>query len=243
MTAALDVVALRAIDAVFDDMVVPLERERAEEIAAHWAELQAKNPHLWNGRVLVQHAWEIVGGVYRARYAAINFATMLAWRDKGFPGPPMRNGFAAAALRARDGAFLMGLMAETTANAGRWHFPAGTPDLQDVTADGRVDLAASLVRELREETGLEATEVVIDPRWYAVEAGPRVAFLRIVDLPLDADAARALILSRLPSLAEQELADIVIVRTRADVDRQRSPPFFAAFLDAALEGRLPQAAR
>jgi 8-oxo-dGTP pyrophosphatase MutT (NUDIX family) len=231
--------ALRNIDARFDDVELPFEREHAGAISAHWKNLTAANPHLWNGRVIVQHAWTMEGDIYRARYVAINYASMLYWRDNGFPGPKLRNGFAAAALRSRDGAFVLGVMGQSTANAGKHHMPAGTPDLSDVRDDGSVDLAGSLIREMSEETGLQPSEYVVGNTWYAVEAEPRVAFIKIVDLPLSAEDARALILKRLPTLAEVELIDCVIVRASADIDRQWTPLFFQMFLDQALAGRLP----
>ena len=56
----------------------------------------------------------------------------IAWRDWGFPDRAVRNCFSAGAIRASDGAFVLGVMGAQTANAGKIYFPAGTPDPSDV---------------------------------------------------------------------------------------------------------------
>ena len=93
------------------------------------------------------------GDRLRASYFETDFASFLAWRDWGFPDRDVFNGFGMGALRCSDGAFLLGEMADHTANAGRIYFPAGTPDLDDVKL-GAVDIAGSIAREIEEETGL-----------------------------------------------------------------------------------------
>lgn len=224
---------LSAIEARLEPVPWPFAAERAEEIAAHWEKLRGANPHLWNGKILLQHRWSLSGCVYRAGYTPADYAAFLAWRDFGWPGPPMRNGFAMAALQAADGAFLLGRMGAHTANPGRVYFPAGTPDLDDVTPEGQVDLAGSVMRELAEETGLRADEVTFAEGWRAVIDGPRVAFMKAARLALPAAEARALMLERMSGLPEQELDDIVIVRRAADIDVQTMPGFAAAYLAAA----------
>ena len=81
-----------------------------------------------------------------------------------------------AALRAADGAFLLGRMAKHTANAGKVYFPSGTPDPNDVRDGGIVDLDGSVRRELLEETGLISTDAK-PGGWHAVLAGARVALI------------------------------------------------------------------
>ncbi len=117
-----------------------------------------------------------------------------------------------------------------TVNAGQIYFAAGTPDLDDVLADGTVDLAGSLLRELGEETGLRPDEVSPADSWTAVLTDGRVAFMREVLIDLPADEARALILQRLGTLPEQELSDIAVARSAADIDEARMPLFMQAFL-------------
>jgi 8-oxo-dGTP pyrophosphatase MutT (NUDIX family) len=205
-------------------------RENEAGIAAHWARISADKPAMFNGRVLLQHRAAISDGVFHARYFETDYAAFMTWRDAGHPGPALRNGFAMGALRARDGAFLCGRMSGHTANGGMVYFAAGTPDRSDVRADGTVDLAGSVLRELAEETGLSETDVRIGEGWHAVFSPGRVAFMRPLTIDLPAEAARALMLSRMEGLEEQELDDIVILRSAADCDAHRMPLFMKPYL-------------
>ena len=162
-------------------------------------------------------------------YFETDFASFLAWRDWGFPDQSVRNAFPQAALLSADGAFLLGVMGGHTANAGRVYFPSGTPDLNDVEGD-RVDVAGSLVRELREETGLDASDLTIQPGWTAVFEGPLIALFRVVRSTEPAATLRQRILGNLAGIAGPELADIHIVRSPADHD-SRMTGYVTAYLD------------
>ena len=225
---------LDRIEAVYAPRDWAFAHERTDEIAAHWAGLTAANPALFDGRVLLQYQRHVEGRVLHARYLETSFSAFISWRDFGWPDRTVANGFAMAALRARDDAFLLGEMASHTANPGRIYFAAGTPDLEDVTPDGRVDLLGSALRELTEETGISLGEVEIGEGWTAVVEGQRIAFMRSVIIDLPADEARALILSRLAEEERPELSDIRIVRSTADIDRARMPDFTCAFLEREL---------
>lgn len=229
---------LAALDMRYRPIDWPFARERRAEIDAHWAKVTAANPHVFNGQVLIQYGWTIEAGVYRASYSPVDYASFLAWRDFGWPDRTVRNGFAMAALQASDGAFVLGMMGAQTSNAGRIYFPGGTPDHDDVTPDGRVDLDGSLRRELSEETGLTPHEVMIENRWFGVVEGPRVAFLKPARLIWPAEEARAQLRRRLVTLAEQELGDIVIVRGAHEIREPTMPPFAAAYMRAVFDGRL-----
>jgi 8-oxo-dGTP pyrophosphatase MutT (NUDIX family) len=237
LSEAFQFARITTIDAVLEAFDWPFAREQAAGIEALWQRETAKVPALFNGEVLIQHRGTVEGTVFRAGYSITRYKAFLAWNRLGCPGLPVRNGFAMAALQARDGAYLLGVMAAHTANAGKIYFAAGTPDRGDLTADGRVDLAGSVMRELTEETGLGPADVTLDTDWLAVIGASRAAFMRHVRIDLPADEARALILARMAHLPEQELADIHIARGPADIDPAHMPPFQCAFLAHAFAQR------
>jgi 8-oxo-dGTP pyrophosphatase MutT (NUDIX family) len=214
--------------------VWPFRVERAAGIAAHWEERKAAQPALYDGRVLLlgRHGFETRADgtiALRGEYFETDFSAFLAWRDFGFPGPEVCNGFSMAALRTSDGAFILGEMAGHTSNPGAIYFAAGTPDRQDVFGD-RVDLEASATRELEEETGIPAGETTYDSRWIVVHAPPRVACMKIMRLGMSAEAAKARIDAFLASEDRPELAAVHIARGPDDLDPARALPFVQDFL-------------
>lgn len=224
------IVALDRVEARVEPYDWVFARESEPEIAAHWAKISAGKPAMFNGRVMLQHRAVIEGGIFRAGYFETDYAAFMSWRDFGHPGPVVRNGFAMAALRAADGAFLLGKMGEHTANPGKVYFAAGTPDREDVRPDGSLDLAGSVTRELCEETGLTLDEIAVEESWTAVILEGRIAFMRPVSVPLPADEARALMLSRMAGQEEPELSDIVVIRELSECDSYDMPPFMQRYL-------------
>ena len=166
--------------------------------------------------------------MFSGAYLETDFASFIAWRDWGFPDKAIRNCFAMAALCAADGAYLLGEMAASTANAGKIYFPAGTPEPEDIV-DGSVDLASNVMRELTEETGLTAADVAVAQDWTLVEVGTRLALMKPMRAHDDAEVLRNRILDHLAREEEPELAGVHIVRGPADVDPQRMPPWITAF--------------
>lgn len=194
----------------------PFAAERREEIAAHFADLQRVRSGIWNGRVLLLRSLAIEGRVLRGTCFETDFAGFCAWRDWGFPDARVYNVFSAAALRCADGAFLLGEMAPSTANAGRIYFPCGTPEPDDVDATGFLDLASSVSRELLEETGLAIEALKSAPGWTMVRDRCYLALLRQVTSPLGAAELRASIVDHLAREQRPEFVDIHIVRSPAD---------------------------
>jgi 8-oxo-dGTP pyrophosphatase MutT (NUDIX family) len=205
--------------------------ERRADIDAHFAARRRKTPQLWNGRVLLLSECVVHRRGLSGTFFETDFASFLAWRDWNCPDQTVTNCFAMGALRATDGAFLVGVMGNHTANAGRVYFPAGTPEPQDIRGTV-VDLESNVMREVTEETGLTSGDVHPQFGWCAVTQGPRIALFKILDVAVAADALRARILDHLGREAEPEFTDIRIVRGPDDLDPQM-PVFVAEFLKHA----------
>jgi 8-oxo-dGTP pyrophosphatase MutT (NUDIX family) len=229
---SLPVIPIDHLAFAFEPRRWPFAQARRGEIDAHFAERRAERPQIWNGRVVLASHYRIADRSLAGACFETDFASFLAWRDWGFPAADAVNVFAMGALRSRDGAFLLGVMGPHTANAGRIYFPAGTPEPDDV-ADGALDLAGNVAREVTEETGLDRDDYAAAPGWHAIPAGARLALMKL----LDADAPAADLQRRMRAhIADEkhpELADIRIVRGPADFDPMM-PPFVIAFLSHVL---------
>jgi 8-oxo-dGTP pyrophosphatase MutT (NUDIX family) len=178
--------------------------------------------------VLLLKSFAIDDAVCRGEFFETDFAAFAAWNRWGFPSAGAWNAFAMGALRANDGAFLLGRMGAHTINAGDVYFPAGTPDRADIRGD-RVDLSDSVMREVAEETGLKPDAYQPENGWTIAVAGAQIACIRVLDVALPADALRARILATLACDLEPELTDIVIARGVGDLMPQM-PSFVTAFL-------------
>ncbi len=216
------------LDLTFEPKPWAFANERRAEIDDFFAKLQRKNPAIWNGRVLLMHSHAIEDGVFRGAYLETNYASLAAWGYWGRPAAAVQDCFAAAAILSADGAYLLGRMAPHTFNAGQIYFPAGTPDPSDI-ADGKVDLEFSVRRELKEETGLDASEFTAEPGWTAVVDGGLIIMIKLFESDQSAEALRTRILGQLASEQRPEFSEIRIVRGSADFD-PAMPAFVTAFL-------------
>ena len=195
----------------YDDGPWPFALANAEAINRHWDAETAKNPALFNGKVLVGvECGTGADGIYRGRHISVEFKAFLTWRDWGFDPVHGRNIFASALIRPRDGGFIMGCMADNTSNAGRIYPPSGTLDHSDIGADGTIDLDASMKRELLEETGLHADRFRRGAAWL-VEEGAKACLARVFEADETAADLIAEIRANLDLQEDRELADAVHV--------------------------------
>jgi 8-oxo-dGTP pyrophosphatase MutT (NUDIX family) len=206
----------------------PFRRDRDASIMAHFEQERRRTPAIWNGHILLSrnmrgNAATLTGDCFRT-----DFAGMLAWRAWDWPDRTVFNGFGQGALLTADGAFLMGVMGRNTVNRGKVFFAAGTPDESDIR-DGRLDMMASIFRELTEETGFTADDVTQEGPWIVVRDAQRLAFNRVLRLSLTVDQALERFAAFHAAEDDPELAGLVAVRGPADIV-PAMPPFVPLFL-------------
>lgn len=244
------IIPLRGIDIrLVPGVPWPVSDDMRAAAARHWTEISAANRHLWDGRILgavVSSAGDlslrIEHGVLHAEAREEAFSVFLHWRDAGFPEIGIRNLFGSALIVSSDGALIFGLMGGATANAGRVYPPGGSLEPTDVDDEGRVDVLASIKRELEEETGLSAGEARPGGMVAAFD-GPRISIARLFHFDTPAETLAKRIRANLAAQHHPELDDVVIVRSAADAAAAGSvPPYAAALADAgltALDGERP----
>ncbi len=208
--------------------------QHAGDIDAHWLRRQREQPAMFNGRIFLVCAAELAHGVLSADFFATEFKAYLYWREQGHPETGVRDGFGSALIRSADGAVLLGRQRAGNVNAGLVYPPGGFVDARDVAADGRIDIAASIAREVGEETGLPPTHFAPGPGFHVTFAGPHISMAREFVSPLAAEALRAEIAARLAGDPASELTELVAVRRAAEIEP--SAPLYGRLLVASVVG-------
>ncbi len=221
---------VRALDLAFTDWQWPFAIAHRARIDAHFAEEQRKLPDIFNGIVLLGRNHRVVDDVLHADYFETDFASFLAWRDWGFPDERVFNGFGAGALRASDGAFVLGEMAANTSNAGKIYFASGTPDRNDVRGSV-VDLADSIRRETEEEIGLTEADYRAADAWDVIVTRGVVAMVRMLDAEQSSAALKAKIEANLDAQTHREFSAVHLVGSTAELN-DKMPLYVKAFLTA-----------
>lgn len=212
-------------------------KREATRIDAHWARALLEKPRMFDGKVLLLRDAEIVAGpdgdLMRGGFFDTSFRNFHAWLAFGAPGAGIHNCFAMAALRSSDGAYLLGEMSGHTMNAGQIYFAAGTPDRNDIFGD-KVDLGASVSREMEEETGLAPEEAPPARGWTLIVKGPKIACMQERLLPLTAEEACARFNDFIANDPDPEFVRLHAVQGPRDIDPVRMPDFIQIFLRDAL---------
>lgn len=200
----------------------PFAQRRKAEIEAYWERCRATRPKLFDGAIFVLGAWALEAGTFTGTFLRTDFKSFLFWRERGYPDAGVRDGFGSAVIRSAEGHVLLGRQTGGNINAGLAYPPGGFIDVRDVRG-ATIDIDASIVRELAEETGLRAGDLERAPGYLLTRAGRSVSIGIEWRSTLSAEDLRQRILEHVRSQPVPELADVVIVRGRDESDEVGMP--------------------
>lgn len=214
----------------------PFARDQASQIDAAWHDAQQRNPNYFNGTVYLVDRMSLASGALDAALLRSDFKSYLHWRQLGFPQTGVRDGFGSALIRAADGAFLLGRQRAGNVNAGLTYLPGGFIDGRDVAVDGTIDIAASIARELEEETGLAPPDVTAMPGFLVTEVGAHLSIARTFQSSLESGALKARIEAHLAGDAQSELESMIVIGRGSDLEGLPMPEYARVLLQHVLLG-------
>ena len=196
----------------------PFAEQNRSRIDAYWSELGAVNPDIWNGNALMAYDVNLSGSVFSASFLKTDYASFIAWRDWGWPDTTVYNCFGSAVIQSSDGALIYGCMGSNTLNAGLCYPPGGSLDHTDLRDDGSIDLEGSIIRELAEETGLDAASAITGGLW-AIFDQQRISIARMLTFGSSADAIADQINAHILADESPELSGAVVLRAISDTNQ------------------------
>lgn len=188
----------------------PFHRARQAAAAANWDVEVARNPALFNGRMVFQSRVSFTNGVLNGEGHIIPYSTFLWWRKQPGGAGGMHI-FAFPVLVASDGALVAIRMSAQTANPGQVYCAAGSLDENDIV-DGYCDIEANMRREVLEETGFDLDrDAVADRQLYAAHNDGRIVLYRLFHFPMTGEEMAQAIRGR--GDRDEEVEDAVVIRS------------------------------
>lgn len=203
------------IDVRLDPGQHPFERDNADAIAANWRREVVANPALFDGTVVLLSALEYGQGRLSGRCHAVRYSTFMYWRTQRI-GNGAEHAYAHAMLVSGDGALVAIRMGPRTVNAGRVYFAAGSFEPGDFR-DGLVDVDFNMIREVREETGLDLGQAERGKRYYILSTDSGTVIFRRYRLESSADEIARKIDAFAAAEADPEIDGAVVIRGEVDL--------------------------
>ncbi|TIL67989.1 hypothetical protein [Mesorhizobium sp.] len=204
-----------AVDVRLDPGPHPFERDNAQAIAENWRRETAANPALFDGTVVLLSALRYRDSSLVGRCHAVRYSTFMLWRgNRQVAGA--EHAYAHAMLVAGDNALVAIRMASHTVNAGRVYFAAGSFEPTDFR-DGLVDVDFNMIREVREETGLDLAGAMRGKRYYALSTATGTVIFRRYRETASADEVAQRISAFVATEAEPEIDGPVVIRSADDL--------------------------
>lgn len=189
----------------------PFHLAEREAAARNWREEVSRNPALFDGKIVFQRRLDFEDGAIRGTGHIIPYSTFLWWRSRPAPTSGFHL-FGFPVLVSSDGAIVAVRMSEHTANPGQVYCAAGSLDDGDVI-DGYCDLLGNMLREVREETGLELSAADTDGQLFASHQRRRVTVYRFFRLRENARELVSRIEEHMRGDERAEIAGAVAIRS------------------------------
>ncbi|MEO5759542.1 MAG: hypothetical protein ABIQ51_22115 [Mesorhizobium sp.] len=204
-----------AIDVRLDSGPHPFECDNSQAIAENWQREIAANPALFDGTVVLLSELALHDRRLSGRCHAVKYSTFMLWRQRR-AGSGAEHAYGHAMLVAGDNALVAIRMGAHTANPGRVYFAAGSFEPMDFH-DGLVDVDFNMIREVREETGLDLSGAGRDMHYHAMSTARGTVIFRRYRETASADELARRIRAFVATEAEPEIEGPVIIRHAGDL--------------------------
>ena len=210
-----------AIDVRLDPGPHPFALDNAEAIAENWRQEIAANPALFDGTVVLLSALAWRDRRLVGRCHAVSYSTFMLWR-KQRANSGAEHAYGHAMLVAGDNALVAIRMGSHTVGAGSVYFAAGSFEPIDFR-DGLVDVDFNMIREVREETGLDLSDARRGPHWHALSTTSGTVIFRRYHVEGTADEIARRITAFVAAEADPEIEAPVIIRHATDLPHGLAP--------------------
>ncbi|MGQ0673566.1 MAG: NUDIX hydrolase [Hyphomicrobium sp.] len=198
-------------------------------IDRHWAVRSRDSPGFFNGTIYMLADHLLEPDLLSGRLRPVDFKSFLYWKDHGYPDAGLRDCFGSALIRSAEGHVLLGRQRAGNINAGLAYLPGGFIDARDIGSDGSIDIAGSIGREVVEETGIGIAGLTRGEGFLLTFAGPMLSMAVQYRSPLDSATLSDRIHRHIAADPGSELADVVVIRSEADL-RGLAMPLYADVL-------------
>jgi len=210
-----------AVDVRLDPAPHPFETANAAAIEENWRREVAANPALFDGTIVLLSALAYRDGRLVGRCHAVRYATFLYWRGRR-ETPGAGHAFAHAMLVSGDNALVAIRMGPHTVNAGKVYFAAGSFEPGDFR-DRLVDVDANMMREAREETGLDLSAALRGERYHVLSTQVGTVVFRRYRMAEPADELVRRISAFVAAEEYPEIVGPVVIRHARDLPEGLSP--------------------
>jgi 8-oxo-dGTP pyrophosphatase MutT (NUDIX family) len=210
-----------AVDVRLDPGPHPFALDNAEAIVENWQCEMAAKPALFDGTVVLLSQLAYRDNRLVGRCHAVNYSTFMLWRKRR-ENSGAEHAYAHAVLVAGDNALVAIRMGSHTVNAGRVYFAAGSFEPIDFR-DGQIDVDFNMIREVREETGLDLSHAPRGKRYHVLSTASGTVMFRRFHETAPAEEIARRISAFVATEAEPEIEGPVIIRHAADLPDGLAP--------------------